>query len=299
MSYDDGMDYGYTSQGFPAGPWEYLVGSDVECERCEEEGECEICKEKNDRVQRRTEAILAKISSRFKEGTKAVAGLNWNKQVKLTLIHKLHQDGLDSSIKRYMAREALPAYYAAILKNHQCIDRLVQGILSKVCHIRVNPALEVQIRELSSTIRKNPNFQSPYDRVTQIQQFIHRTVDQYLGEGAAFLIPVSPMKNALSVARLHLSIFDVMHHHLVYNAYLDELARAEARLEHVEPRPSKFRQEKRYYARWRVRHLQPLSYFYSPARFAVIEALRNVDESIALNDFVKKSLKIYADYDNG
>ncbi len=299
MSYDN-SDYGsgFSSLELAAGAMS-IMSYPCDC------GKCSGCKELRERVERLklkqryiAEAESARFSARFKEGTKAVAGLSWNKQIKLALIHKVHQDGLDSAIIQYMAKEALPAYYAAILKSHQCIDRLVQGILCKVCHIRTNLALDEQIGELSSTVRNNPDFLSPYDRVTQIQQFIHRTADQYLGEGAACLIPVSPMKNALSAARLHLSIFDVMHHHPVYAAYLDELSRAASRLEYDEPRPFKNAPGKHYYPRWRVRHLRPLSYFYTPARFSIIEALMNVDENIASNDFVDEALRIYAAYHN-
>lgn len=294
MSYGYGYDdtnYGYTSEGFSANP-DYYYLDDGECS-C---GICDECLERawlkdTERHQRRKEL---EESARFKEGTKLVAGLSGKKQIKLALIHKVHQDGLDSAIVRYMAKEALPAYYAAILKSHQCLDRLVQGILCKVCHIRTNLSLDEQIGDLSSTVRNNPSFLSPYDRVTQIQQFIHLTVDQYLGEGSACLIPVSPMKNALSAARLHLSIFDVMHHHPVYTAYLDDLARAASRLEYDEPRLAQMRQGKHYYPRWRVRHLQPFSYFYSAERRSLIEALMNIDETIASDKFVDKALIIFS-----
>ena len=57
-------------------------------------------------------------------------------KTKLALIQKVHQDSLESAIVRYMAKEALPEYYAAILKNPNCIDRLVEGIFYKVCKMQ-------------------------------------------------------------------------------------------------------------------------------------------------------------------
>ncbi len=224
----------------------------------------------------------AREASRFKEGAKIVAGLSYNKQIKLELIHQVYKEGMDSAIRRYMKKEALPMDYYPILKSQKCIDNLINGLLYKICHIDINLALYQQIANLSCTARRNPNSLSPYDRVTQIQQFIHYTVDQYIGDGAACLIPVIPMKNTLSAARLHLNIFDIINNPLVHTMYLNELATFQSKLEYDNPRPLKMPQVKRYYPRWRVRHLRPLSYFYGENQRLLMAKLMNVDENKAL-----------------
>jgi hypothetical protein len=287
MSYDN-TNYGYTSEGFNGNPdYDYYDDGECSCRTCKE------CLSQNS-IERDKRRKNLEGSERFKEGTRLIAGLSGKKQIKLALIHKIHQDGLNLGIVRYMAKENLPAYYAAILKSPQCIDRLVKGILCKVCHVSPSLALDKQISHLSSVMRSNQNFLSPYDRVTEIQKFIHRTADKYLGDGAANFIHTTPMKNALSAARLHLSIFDVMHHHPAYNTYLDDSAKAASRLEYDEPRPARMRQGKRYYSRWRVRHLQPFSYFYSKDRRSLIEAIMNIDENIASDKFTYKALIIFS-----
>ena len=235
------------------------------------------------------------MSARFKEAAKLVGGLSGNRKTKLALIQKVHQDSLESAIVRYMAKEALPEYYAAILKNPNCIDRLVEGIFYKVCKMQNAQTLPEQISNLSSSLRLNPSRLTSYDRVSLIQQFIHRTVDQHLGVGAARLIPVAPMKNALSAARLHLSIFDVIDRSPGYVAYIDSLSSAELQLEYDEPRPSTAPMGKRSWPKWRVRHLRPLSYYFTQEHRALLQALWNLDENASPVEFVYDALLLYAD----
>jgi hypothetical protein len=234
-------------------------------------------------------------STRFKEGAKLVAGISGNRTIKLALIHKVHQDSLDYAIVRYMTKEALPKYYAAILKSPNCIDSLVEGILYKICKIQPARNLTEQIGNLSTSLRSNPGRLTAYDRVTQIQQFIHRTVDQYLWAGAAGSIPVEPMKNALSAARLHLSILDVIDRRPGYVAHIDSLSSAILQLEYDEPRPSTAPLGKRSWPKWRVRHLQPLSYYFKQGRRTLLQALNNQDENVPPDQFVYDALILYAE----
>lgn len=273
-----------------AGLWDILYGrNNGECS-C---GECEECDwRRNTKLDERKKAL--ENSARFKEAAKLVAGLSGNRETKLALIQKVHHDSLESAIVRYMAKEALPEYYAAILKSQNCIDRLVEGIVYKVCKIQPAQTLAEQISNLSSSLRSNPSRLTAYDRVTHIQQFIYRTVDQYLWVGAARSISVAPMKNALSAARLHLSILDVIDRRPGYVAYIDSLSTATLQLEYDEPRPSTAPWGKRSWPRWRVRHLRSLSYYFPKERRALLQALRNLDENGPSDQFVYEALLLYA-----
>lgn len=194
-----------------------------------------------------------------------------------------------------MVKEALPDYYATIIKNPNCIDKLVSGIFYKVSKMPPNQVLDEHISNLSCSLRRNTSRLSPYDRVTLIQQFIHRTVDKYLGVGAALLIPVAPMKNALSAARLHLSIFDVIDRSPGYVAYIDKLSTAELQFECDEPRPSTAPVGKRSWPKWRVRHLRPLSYYFPKEHRGLIQAIWNLDENVPSVDFINDALTLYAE----
>lgn len=290
VSYENWHDDGLTPLERAAGLWGIIHGRNRgECS-C---GKCEECEWRND-VERDERRKALETSARFKEATKLVAGIRGNREIKLALIQKVQQDNLESAIIRYMAKEALPEYYAVILKSRECIDRLVQGILYKVCHVPADQALDNQISDLSTTLRSNPVRISAYDRVTQIQQFIHRIVDQHFGKDSARRIPVQPMKNALSAARLHLGILDARDHQAASTAYLDELSTAASKLEYDEPRPARLPPGKNYYPRWRVRHLHPLSYYHTKELRSLVQALMDLDESIAADKFSDAALAIYA-----
>ena len=291
MSYDENSYAGgLTELERAAGLWGIIYGGDNgEC-RC---GSCEECESRHKfELNERRKKLASSV--RFKEGAKIIAGINDNRKAKLALIQKVHQVSLDSAIIRYMVKEELPEYYAAILKNLNCIDRLVEGIFYKVCKIQPARNLAEQISNLSNSLRSNTNRLTAYDRVTQIQQFIHRIVDQYLGVGAARSIPVAPMKNALSAARLHLSILDVIDRRPGYVAYIDSLCSTSLQLECDEPRPSSAPLGKRSWPKWRVRHLRPFSYYFPQERRAFLQALRNMDETIPSDQFVYEALLLYA-----
>lgn len=291
MSYESWNDGGLTPLERAAGLWGILYGSDNgdcscgECEECESRQSASLAKRKKE----------LENSSRFKSAAKLIAGISGNREIKLALIQKVQRDGMDSAIVRYMAKEALPEYYAAILKIPNCIDRLVEGILYKVCKLKASQTLTEQIGSLTSSMRSNPSRITAYDRVTLMQRFIHQTVDHYLGVGAARSIPVPPMKNALSAARLHLSILDLSDRRPGYFVYLDSLSSATLQLEYDEPRQSTAPFGKRSWPRWRVRHLRQLSYYFPVERRALLLALRNLDESTPAEQFVNKALFLYAD----
>ena len=291
MSYESWNDGGLTPLEQAAGLWDIMYGRDNGGCSC---GECEECESRlNASAAKRTMEL--ENSSRFKVAAKLVAGISGNREIKLALIQKVHHDSMDSAIVRCMAEEPLPVYYAAILKSPNCIDSLVEGVLYRVCKLKASQTLTEQIGSLSSSMRSNAGRLAAYDRVTLMQQFIHQTVDHYLGVGAARSIPVLPMKNALSAARLHLGIFDVIDRRPSYVVYIDGLSTATLQLEYDEPRQSTAPFGKRSWPRWRVRHLRPLSYYFPAERRALLQALRSLDESTPADQFVDKALLLYAD----
>lgn len=286
MSYESWSDGGLTPLERAAGVWD-LLNRECSC------GACDECQWRyNDELEKKKEKL--ENSERFKIAAKLVARLNSNRETKLVLLQKVHLDSLDSAIVRYMAKEELPGYYAAILKSPNCIDRLVEGIFCKVCKIQPAPILAEQITNLSSSLRSNPSRLTAYDRVTRLQQFIHCTVNRIHGGDAALSIPVVPMKNALSAARLHLSIYDVIDRRPGYVAYIDSLTTATLQLEYDEPRPSTAPTGKRSWRRWRVRHLYPLSYYFPEGRRRLLDALENLDEKAPSDQFVNEALLLYA-----
>ena len=149
------------ADGYFEGYWTCTCGTcdgckilrDIQLKRQKKEIEKQNKKieEQNNKIEEQKKEL--KNSARFKEAAKLVAGLSSNRETKLALIQKVRQDGLESAIVRYMAKEALPKYYAAILKSPNCIERLVEGLFYKVCKIQPANTLNEQIGNLSRELR--------------------------------------------------------------------------------------------------------------------------------------------------
>lgn len=256
MSLERWQDDGLTPLERAAGVGALIHGRPRACD-C---GRCPACEDESAAATADRRRALVN-SARSGDAAKSVAGLDDKKAIKSVLVGKVYQEGLARAIVHYMAREALPPHYASIVKNARCIDVLVQGIFYKVCRMAPDLALDFRIEKLRSTLLENAVLLSAYDRVGAIRAFIHSTVDQYFGDGTAMTIPVQPMKHALSAARLHLGIFDVLDRPPGYTAWLDQQSRAAEAAEYAAPRPSRISPGKTFHSRWRVRHLRSLSFF--------------------------------------
>ena len=285
MSYESDRGYGLTELELAAGVQSLISGKcgrSCLCASCENV-DCDKFDEEK-----------VRSSAKYKYAAKLIAGLNDKKRIKLALIQRLHHDHLDSAVVRYMKKEALPTYYASIVKSPDCIVKLVEGILYKVCKITPERDASAQIRGLSQSLQRNMKRRTAYDRVSEIQQLIHRILDLRLGVGAARSIPVIPMKNALSAARLHLHIFDVVNRRPEYVEDIENLSEEAMRLEYKYPRPPTAPWGKLPQRRWRVRHLRPFSYYLPENSRSLISQLRDLPEGTPLDLFFHEAAWLYA-----
>jgi len=285
LSYDNDKNCGLTELEMAAGVYSLINGG------CGRHCPCEICYETDwDEIDR----INFLSSDKFKAAAKLIAGLSDKKKIKNTLIHRAHRDKLDSAILRYMAKEELPGYYAGIIKSPDCVAKLIEGILYKVCKINPESKLTEQIHKLSDSLQRNIKRRTAYDRVSDIQQFLHRNIDKILGVGAARSVPVMPMKNALSAARLNLHILDIINRQPDYVEFIDMLNAEAMKLEYESPRPPTAPWGKLSQPRWRVRHLRPFSYYFPEKSRALLNSLRDLDEDMPLEQFFYEASSIYA-----
>lgn len=291
MSFDTWNDGGLTPEEHEAGVWSLLYGKSRGYLDDEEDEDFD---DKSAKVKKETMAL--EHSERYKRAVKLVGALSSNRDIKLELLRAVHHDSLRAAIGRYMAKEQLPKEYAALVERPECIQKLVEGIFYRVCKLKTDQALTDQIIVLSNAMRNNLNQLTAYDRVGLIQQFIHQHVDQNMGLGAARAIPVVPMKNALSAARLHLGVADLLHGSPAYILFMNSLSSAAMQHEYDEPRSSTASYGKRSWPRWRVRHMQPLSYFFQPTQRRLLLALEELNESLEKDQFMEKILQLYADY---
>jgi hypothetical protein len=296
VSYDRWRDGGLTPLEHAAGVWDILHGRKGDDPY--EDGP-DFLVRAEERELRRSQIHAARPlsiqnSARFNEASKMIAGMRDKKLVQTTLIEKVHEQQLDAAIVRYMSDERLPEFYATILKTPKCLDRLIEGILFKVCHVPPSLALAEQIDHLRSRVRTNTELLSAYERVAWVRQFIYKIVDNFFGTGSAYLIPVRPMRQALSAARLHLGIVDTMERHAAYTACIDQRANTAADREVANPAILALPLGKKFYPHWRRRHLRPLSHFYTEEDRVRIRTLVELDHGLPDADFLEAAALAFA-----
>ena len=76
--------------------------------------------------------------------------------------------------------------------------------------------------------------------------------------------------------------------------YMNELSTSTANYEYFNPRATEVQLGKQFIPRWRVRHIKPLSYFYSRRNRQKISDIYNIDEALPLETYSQAALEIYA-----
>ena len=247
-----------------------------------------------DKKLEQAKADKAAESMRFKKAAKIIAGLESKKHIKIKLIHQLMLDATYSAISRYMQKESIPSHYSKIVKSHNCIDVLIKGFFYMVCKMKYSSSLDLEVAQLYETIKKNDARLIVYDRVGLIQKFIHSEVDKFYGEGSSDKIPANHMRLLLSVSRLHLNLSDLSSKDNSYSIYMNELSTSTANYEYFNPRATEVQLGKQFIPRWSVRHIKPLSYFYSRRNRQKISDIYNIDEALPLETYSQAALEIYA-----
>ena len=67
-----------------------------------------------------------------------------------------------------------------------------------------------------------------------------------------------------------------------------------ANFEYFNPRVTELREGQHFIPRWRVRHIKPLSYFYTKSKRLKIARIYNLDEQLPLEEYSQAALEIYA-----
>ena len=234
-------------------------------------------------------------ASRLKRAARVVAGLTAKSAVRAKLVQKLMREETDAAIVSYLSRERIPAPYHALVRLDDCIEILVRGIFYKVAALQRKAALDAEIDRLCASLKANEEKLIAYERVGVLQRFIHEKLRLHSDAGAREQVRVAPMRCLLSVARLHLNLVDLEARDAGYAVYMDEVSSARAALEYLSPStPPPPVEGKRIYPRWRVRHLRPLSYFYSRKARRRLSALLALDIELAFDAYVEAACREFA-----
>ena len=234
-------------------------------------------------------------ASRLKGAARIVAGLTAKSAVRAKLVQQLMREETDAAIASYLWRERIPAPYHALVRLDDCIEILVRGIFYKVMALPRKAALDAEIDRLCASLKANEEKLIAYERVGVLQRFMHEKLRVHSDAGPGERVRVAPMRCLLSVARLHLNLVDLKARDAGYAIYMDEVSSARASLEYLSPStPPPPAEGKRIYPRWRVRHMRPLSYFYSRKARRRLSALLTLDIALAFDAYVEAACRGFA-----
>lgn len=204
--------------------------------------------------------------------------------LKMKLIKRILNEEVDYIIKRYSKKETLPEIYHGLVRQDQCLEVLIKGMLGKVAKIKITSSLEAEVKEVVDSVLRNEGMDTAYTRVGRIQRFIHDAVDNTHGESSCAKLPRVHMRNLLSVSRLHLSIREMSEDNSEYVSAMMKKCSVEAEKENKKDivdgslRFVYLAAGRNYYPKWKVRHLRHISYYLKESSRKLISDIQEVDE---------------------
>lgn len=136
-----------------------------------------------------------------------VAQFDENLEVKDKIVKWLLQIRLKRNVAVYCKYQKLDDFYSNLAKEENNIHIIIKNIF-KVQSIKIDFTLNRQIKILIEKIHNAYKEKIVYKRVSIIQSFIHKTVEEYNGKGSSYKLPVKLMRDSLSAIRLYLNIYD-------------------------------------------------------------------------------------------
>lgn len=194
-------------------------------------------------------------------------------------------------VERYANRERLPAEFRAAAERSDAIPILIKSFLRKI--LRLHPTQDIvrEILALSSDLLRNCNQRTVYERVGDVQKYIHHKADEARHPGAHLDLPSEVMRHLLSSSRLHLSLQDMFGVSTAYwNAIWDAETSASVQ-EAVNPNLGFIPVGKRRVKLWRVPHMKPLTHFASRQSRAILKELGKLALDMPLEDYRRFALE--------
>jgi hypothetical protein len=221
-----------------------------------------------------------------KEGAEVlVSTLASTAEIRTRLSQYLLEGEKERIVERYAHRERLPGELRAAAQRSDAIPILIKAILRKV--LGINPTHEVvrEILELSEALQLNRDSKTVYDRVGDIQAYIHRKADESHYPGTHLDLPKEGMRHLLSSCRLHLSLQDMFSIPTRYWEVIWDAETAAAAQEAANPSFGFIPIEGRRIRLWRVSQMKPLTHFASPQKRAVLSELWRLPLDMAVEAY--------------
>ncbi len=259
-------------------------------------------------LNKKTEAEIVKKEARAKEEaekrecelkadiTNVIAGFNNNTQIQEKAIRKLFSINIEYMIGVYSKMELLTYDYIYIAKQKNCINILIKNFLKKNKGYILTSEIVDNIDLFTKKIYANYNKDIVYNRVYQIQQFIHIKIDEKYGEDAHLKLHAKTMKDILSTARLHLNLEDIKHENI--KSLINIIKQSEQASINEAKHPMKVILAEvgiSYINRKRIRDMKSLINFgYFDIESKIFD-IANLNKNKSVDEFKEEVIQIYSD----
>lgn len=225
-----------------------------------------------------------------------VCDLTSNRAIRSRICVALARMSKDEIFGRYSARERLPGDFLYAAERSSGLSIILKDYISRTCTESHWYKSKYRADELISRLHKNVDLLTAYERVAQIQSFVHTETESALGTGAHHRLPRARTRWLLSASRLHLSWRDMTENSETYWNELWDKEVAAASEEMRSPAQGYIPINRKRIELWRVPHLKPLTEF-SKRRFrARFEAISKVPVDLPVADFRVEALRSVLNY---
>jgi hypothetical protein len=231
----------------------------------------ESCSHKNITMERQLIHSMSTVTSNIKIRDIAIKSI-LNKQI-------------DRMIELYAKDESLPNDFKNLAKQPNCLKVLLKGFFKQELMFKLDDKLVDEINELVELLYISFNSDIVYTRVSEIQQFIYKIVQQNNGKGSQYELNKVYMRNILSTARLHFSIYDIKNKSIssiLTILHNTEIQRAKEKCSDSTP-PNKY---------WKMKKMTPLTYYMSSGFKTKLNRLKQINIDLNQLEFKEKISKI-------
>ena len=193
---------------------------------------------------------------------------------------------------RYAKRERLPEEFRIAALRNDAAPILVKSYLRKILKIYPDDEVNSEIIKLTQGIYENLGNKTTFDRVGEIQSFIHSVADKTNGGGACLDLPSQSTRNLLSACRLHIGLKDSIDPGTKYWGRIWDAENSASEKEYKNPEAGFIPDRKKRIKWWRVPQMKPVSSYASSATRSILQRLAQLPYETDIQRYRSESLKI-------
>ena len=244
--------------------------------------------EKESRVKKKLEKRKIEQEERAKKRKtiiNIIAGVTENSEIYKKVMNQIFNDWINLSIYEYATKERLDISFIEVAKTDNGLSILIKSILKKYGY-DLTQSLMNEVNEFIDILKYNIFNEIVYDRVSSVQKFIHRKVEEKNGVGSHRNMNKQDMKNILSASRLFFNLQDIKSDNIVnfLNMWVKNKELMQKELE--EPTEFELNSGKITSSLWKFYRMKLLLDFLSKDIQVKIKIISNIDINIDREKYI-------------